>query len=385
MKQRLTSTKSYPNNVNIETVDNKNFKEFLIFPFELYKNNPFRVPPFLKELIDFFKKNNPFWAHSEYRLFIAKKDNKVVGRIAAIIDHKYCENTKEKIGFFGFFECIQDFKCAEALFQSAQDWLISKDIKIMRGPIDGRVDVGCGFLYKGFDLPPSILSQYTQPYYVSFAEKFNMKKARDLIIYYIDLTKPLPLPLKEKAQQCIESGVKIRPFNRLRTNKELKWWVKFFLETFSEHWGYVPVTDEEVRTRFGLKQLRWFVDSRLFLIAELNGSPVAYIWSTPDYNQIFKKMNGHLGPFEILKFFILKNRINIGKLHLIGIKKDFRNKNIGSYLNYLILVEMKRRGYLGAEVGWIDEENVVAHTTIAITEAKVYKIYRVFEKSINDT
>ena len=129
-----------------------------------------------------------------------------------------------------------------------------------------------------------------------------------------------------------------------------------------------------------MKQLRWFVDSKLFLIAEFKGSPVAYIWSTPDYNQIFQKMNGRLGPYQLLQFLFMKNRINKGKLPLIGIKKEFRNQNIGSYLNYETLVEMKKRGYNGAEVGWIDEGNAAARTTIDITGAKLYKKFRVFDK-----
>jgi hypothetical protein len=211
-----------------------------------------------------------------------------------------------------------------------------------------------------------------------------MKKARDQLLYYIDLTNPIPRKLKDKAEQCVKSGIKIRKFNRLRTQKELKWWTDLFLQTFSEHWGYIPASPEEVRTRFGIKHLRWFVDSSLFIIAEFNGIPVAYIWSTPDYNQIFQKMNGRLGPYQILQFLLRKRQINIGKLPLIGIRKDFRNKNIGSYLNYLTLVEMKKRGYIGAEVGWIDEENTVAHRTIGITGAKLYKKFRVFEKKIND-
>lgn len=255
-------------------------------------------------------------------------------------------------------------------------------MNVMRGPIDGRIDVGCGFLYSGFNSRPSLLSLYSPAYYISFAEKFGMKKARDLLLYYIDLTKPIPIKLEEKARQCAASGVTVRPFNQLRTQTELKWWVPLFLETFSNHWGYVPVSTDEVKTRFGVKQLRWYVDSRLFLVAELNGSPIGYIWSTPDYNQIFQKLKGRLGPIQILTLLFMKKRINTGKLHLIGIKKEFRDQNIASYLNYKILIEMKNRGYIGAEVGWTDEENDVAHTTIAITGATLYKKHRVFEKSL---
>ena len=158
----------------------------------------------------------------------------------------------------------------------------------MRGPIDGRIDIRCGFLHTGFESPPSLLSSYSPMYYISFAEKFDMKKARDQLVYYIDLTKPIPKQLQEKSQQCSASGVKIRHFNRMRTNKELKWWIELFLQTFEDHWEYVPVSAMEVKSRFGIKQLRWFVDARLFLVAELDGSPVAYLWSTPDYNQIFQ-------------------------------------------------------------------------------------------------
>jgi ribosomal protein S18 acetylase RimI-like enzyme len=234
----------------------------------------------------------------------------------------------------------------------------------------------------GFDSPPSLLSTYTPSYYVSFAERFGLRKSRDLILYHIDLTKPLPKELEEKARQCAASGIRIRPFNRVRTRKELKWWVNLFLDTFSDHWGYVPVSPEEVRTRFGIKQLRWFVDSRLFLVAEYKGSPVAYLWATPDYNQIFQKMHGRLGPADLLRFLLTKRTIDSGKLHLIGIKKDFRNQNIGSFLNYTALSEMKNRGYASAEVGWIDEQNTVAHTTIALTGARLYKKHRVFEKEL---
>jgi hypothetical protein len=93
-------------------------------------------------------------------------------------------------------------------------------------------------------------------------------------------------------------------------------------------------------------------------------------------------MKGRLGLIQILSFLRMKKRINTGKLHLIGIKKEFRDQNIASYLNYKILIEMKNRGYVGAEVGWIDEENAVAHTTIAITGATLYKKHRVFEKNL---
>lgn len=377
--------RKYPTELQVESVKNKTeFKIFYEVAFQVYHHNSFWVAPFWDEIKGFFTAHNPFWSHAECQLFIVRKNGKAVGRIAAIIDYAFCEATRENIGYFGFFECVQDYECAYALLSATQDWLAEKQMEKMRGPIDGRVDVGCGFLSTGFDSPPSLLSTYTPAYYISYAERFGLKKIRNLLLYHIDLTKPLPKQLEEKAQQCAASGIQIRPFNRVRTGKELTWWVDLFLETFSDHWGFVPVSPEEVRTRFGIRQLRWFVDSSLFLVAEYNDAPVAYLWSTPDYNQIFRKMHGRLGLREIFHFLWAKRTITSGKLQFIGIKKEFRNKNIGSYLNHAVLLEMKNRGYATAEVGWIDEQNTVAHTTIALTGATIYKKHCVFEKTFKD-
>jgi len=363
----------------------KDFKDFFKTPWIVYKNNRNWVPPFWTEYKSFFKRTNPFWKHAEGKLYVAYKNNEIVGRVAAIIDHLYCKTYNQQIGFFGFFECIEDFECAKALLKCAENWLISRKMEIMRGSIDGRIDIGCGFLKNNFDSRPCFLSPYSPHYYIKFVKQFGMKNERDLLLYYIDLKKPIPSKLKEKASKCESAGIKIRKFNRFRTGKELKWWTNFFLQTFKDHWGFIPVSTEEVRTRFGVKQMRWFIDSKLFLIAEFNNSPVAYIWSTPDYNQIFQNMNGRLGPYQFLQFYMKKNNIKIGKLPLIGIKKEFRNQNIGSYLNYLTLKEMKKRGYIGAEVGWIDEKNKVARSTISITGAKLHKRLTVFEKKLNST
>lgn len=370
--------------VEIQLVrDNTGLKKFYQVPFQIYQDNPYWVAPFWYEMKSFFHKRNPFWSHAEAQLFLAKKNNMMVGRVAAIIDQSYCKMVGEDVGFFGFFECIKDYKCAKQLLGAAERWLVSKKMNLMRGPIDGRVDVGCGFLSLGYKNRCSLLSIYTPAYYIDFAEQYGLKKIREVLLYHIDLSKPLPRKLAEKAQQCLASGVQVRTFNRLRTGRELGWWIDLFLETFADHWGYVPVSADEVKTRFGIQQLRWFVDTKLFLVAEWDGTPVAYLWSTPEYNEVFQKMNGRLGPLQLLRFLSRKQTIKTGKLHLIGIKKEHRNKNIASLLNYQVLAEMKNRGYRGAEVGWIDEQNTIAHTTIALTGARVSKKHRVFEKSLS--
>jgi len=362
----------------------RNLPQFYQVSFQIYEGNRSWAPPFFSELKGFFSKKNPFWSHADRRLFLVTKDKEVVGRIAAIIDRLYCKTTGENIGFFGFFECINDYDCAAALLHAAQDWLTSQGMAMMRGPIDGRIDVGSGFLVNGFESPQTLLSTYTPPYYAAFAERFGMKKAKDLLTFAIDLTTPLPSRLEEKARKCRASGVQVRRFHRLRTGKELSWWIDLFLETFQDHWGFVPVSRAEVRTRFGIQQLRWFVDTRLFLVAEIQGTPVAYLWATPEYNQVFRQMQGRLGIPQLLSFLLKQRSITAGKLHLIGIRKDYRDRDIASCLNHAAFVEMQRRGYRSAEVGWIDEENTAARAVMAVAGATVSKVHRVFEKPLQE-
>ena len=378
-----------PNRSSLQVViepvrSRQDLEVFYKIPFQVYKKTPQWVAPFHREVLEFFSPRNLLWSHADYYLFLARRDGIAVGRIAVVIDHLYCKSNGDNVGFFGFFECIDEYACAEALFTAAEEWLSSKGMAVMCGPVDGRVDVGCGFQVTGFDAPQTILATYSPPYYAQFAERFGMTKAKDLLTFTIDLTKPLPEKLVEKAGQCRAAGVQIRPFNRLRTGKELRWWVDLFLETFRDHWGFVPVDRKEVLQRFGVKQLRWIVDSRMFLVAEQQGTPIAYLWATPEYNQLFRQMKGRMGIRQILSFLRKQRSITVGKLHFIGIKKEYRDKLIASYLNYAALVEMQRRGYRSAEVGWIDEENTAARTTIAITGASVSKVHRVFEKTLSE-
>ena len=164
--------------------------------------------------------------------------------------------------------------------------------------------------------------------------------------------------------------------------KELGWWVPVFLESFENHWGYVPTDKKEVLSRFGVKQLRWFVDPRLFLVVEKESKPVGFIWAMPEYNQLFKTFNGRLGLPEIVRFYRCRHQYSLGKLHLIGMYKAMRKHHIASLLNYKVLLEMQTRGYKGAVCGWLDEQNASAHQTIRLTNPQVYKRYRVYEADL---
>jgi hypothetical protein len=154
------------------------------------------------------------------------------------------------------------------------------------------------------------------------------------------------------------------------------------MEEFSDHWGYSSVPREEVKTRYGLKDLKWIVDPSLFLIAEIDNEPIGFRWSLPDYNIIFKELKGKMGATGIFKIFYKRRHINRGRFIIMGIKKKFQGMGIGTCMNYYTLVEMKKRGYNNAEYGWIDETNIASRKAGENIGGKLSKIYRVYEKEL---
>jgi hypothetical protein len=211
-----------------------------------------------------------------------------------------------------------------------------------------------------------------------------MKKSRDFYSYYINLKKPIPQKLKNSAQKCLdEINVKIRNFDKIRSNKEIKWWSNFMIKTFTEHWGYIPVNPEEIMERYGIKNIRWYLDKKLFLIVEIDKKPIGFSWTFPNYNLIFKNFNGKLNLLNYLKFFKDIKKINQANMNIIGIEKKYQKHNIASLLNFTTISELKKRGYDGAEIGLTDEHNLGSLKIIEKTGAKPMKTYRIYEKNIN--
>ncbi len=377
-------TNTYKSNIKIKNVvTKKDFIEFFRLPWKIYKNDENWVPPLWDEINGFFKIKNPFWKHAESCLFIAYKNNEIVGRIAAVIDNLFIKKEKENIGYFGFFEVDNDYEIAKYLIGEAERWLKNKKMEKMRGPIDGRIDVGCGLLLNSYDQTPFIFSSYNPKYYVDFVEKYGMKKCRDLLNYYLNCDLEIPKKLKNAAEKIEKKGIKIRGFNRFRAKKELKWWIPLMMEIFSSHWGYIDASEEEVRNRFGIKQIRWIADPKFLLVAESpNGDPIGFKWVTPDYNQVIKKLNGKLGVIGYLKFFYYSKKVSRARFNFVGVKKEWQGKGIGSAFNYWTMLELKKRNYSGAEIGWIDEKNVAEQKSTEKTGAKLYKKYRVYEKKL---
>src|ERR1700704_6137332 len=161
-------------------------KKFIDFPHDLYTGDPNYVPElYISQEKLFNRKKNPFFQHADVDLFLAFKDGKIAGRIAAIDNRGYKKYTGNNDGFFGFFDVIEDYAVAEALLNTVRDWCKQRGLPNIIGPVNFSTNDTCGMLIDSYDVPPVILMTYNRKYYNDFMERFGFRKKMDLLAYRV--------------------------------------------------------------------------------------------------------------------------------------------------------------------------------------------------------
>jgi hypothetical protein len=371
--------------MNIEIVSDKaGLDRFIRLPWKVYQGNPNWVPPLRSEMEFILGEKNPFYHHAEAAHFLATDSGTVVGRVSAIIDRNHINTHNEQAGFFGFFECLPDPTIAGMLLDAAAAWLKERDIEIMRGPMNPSTNDECGFLLEGFDSPPMIMMTYTPPYYLAYMERCGLVKAKDLYAYISvikdQITKSSRLERLATALKSKMPGLTVRPANMKEFAKELAKIKDIYNSAWGHNWGFVPMTDEEIESM--AQRLKSLIVPELLIMAEVNGNPAAFFMAMPDYNQVLKKINGKLGPMEIVKFLWYSRKISNIRVLTMGVKEEYRKKGIEGLLYLESFKAAMKKGYELAEMSWLLEDNVLMQRGCELMGGKLYKKYRIYEKRI---
>ena len=167
----------------VEVKDKKDLKQFIMFPWKVYKNDNHWVPPLISERMHFFDRaKNPYFETADASLFIAIENNEIKGTISAHADRGYIKFWEDQSAFFGFFECLPEYRYAEALFNRAILWAEEHGYKKIMGPFNFNTNHECGLLVDGFDSDPVIMMSYNPRYYLDYYTQFGFKKAKDLLL-----------------------------------------------------------------------------------------------------------------------------------------------------------------------------------------------------------
>jgi hypothetical protein len=372
--------------LNIKLVETKkDLFDFIKFPWKIYKDDKNWVPPLISERKEFFdSENNPFFKHSEVVFYLVKRDNEIVGRICGIINHNHIDYHNEKAGFFGLFEAIKDFEVAKLLLDTVREWLKSKEMEIMRGPMNFSTNDELGFLLEGFDSPPAFMMSYNPKYYLDFMDRYGMVKAKDLYAYYIDKNNRPPERMIKIADEIRKKeNLKIRKLNMKDFKNEVKKIKDIYNSAWSKNWGAIPMTEEEFDHL--AKNLKQIVDPDLVFLAEIEGEPAGFSMALPNINQLLIKLNGRLFPFGIFKllwFTKIHNVVNSVRILTMGVIHKYQKRGIDNIFYIDTYNTGEKKGYSWAEMSWVLEDNYLMNRASEILGARVYKKYRIYEMRI---
>jgi GNAT superfamily N-acetyltransferase len=380
--------------VGIAPVSGKrDFNAFVDIAYRLNRDDPNWVPPLRSEVVELLTPGkNPFHDHARVRYFLARRDDRPVGRISAHIDELALAQPPEQgmgpgTGNWGLFEA-EDEEVAHALIDAAEDWLRGQGMTRVLAPISLSVWEEPGLLVKGHDHPPTVMMGHDNPAYQAWIESRGYQQAKRLWTYDLDITQEFP-PL---VQRIIAAGernprIRIRSVEVKRFDREAAIVSDILNDAWSDNWGFVPFTEKEAK--YGGKKMTPLIREDLNMIAELDGEPVAFMLTWANANEPIKEIGGKLLPFGWIKMlrWLRDPQCETMRVPLMGVKQRFQNSRLASQLAFMMIEYIRRNavknyGSTRGEIGWILEDNKGMIAIADTIDSHVNKEYVIYEKSL---
>ncbi len=360
---------------------------FIRFQEEVYRGDPWFVPPLLMERHEFLDPaRNPFFRHADVALFLATRREEVVGRIAAVEDRNFNAFHGGRTGYFGLYESVDDPAVAEALFGAARAWARRRGLASLIGPMNLSTNYEAGLLVEGFESSPAILMPYNPPWYARLFEGCGLAKAKDLLAFSRSSHDPVPERFVRVAEKIRNhQGIRVRSLDLRRFGEEVERIKAVYNSAWEKNWGFVPMTDAEFDKL--ARDLKPLVRPELCLVAEDQGEPVAFSLTVPDVNQALKRVGGRLTtwgiPVGLARLLYWQRRIDEVRLIALGVKEGYRRRGLDAVLILDTIRRTRDLGYRGGEVSWTLEDNDLMNRAIEAVGCRRTKRYRVYETALD--
>lgn len=369
----------------VEVTTPEQQEAFLQLPWRLYRDDPNWTPPLQdsqRGLVGF--RPHPFYERNESAAFLALEDDEPCGRILAIWNKGYIEEHQEPLGFFGFFECINDRKAASGLFDAVRKWFAARDIHHLRGPTNPSVNHEIGLLVDGFDSPPTFLMTYNAPYYEQLITACGYEKSQDLYAYYgyVDMLEGFTMMKKFEfvVEQCIERlNLTLRPMDSSRFDEDVRMFLEIYNKAQSGNWGYVPMSEAEIDR--AASELKHLIVPEMTSVAEIDGKPIGAVFGILDYNPRIKMIDGDLWPFGFL--WLMTNRRALKRVRLVAsnVLPEYQLWGVGLVLMARIFPDGMAFGIEEAEFSWVLESNHYSRKSLERGGARLEKTFRLYDWS----
>ena len=365
----------------------KELKTFIRFNYELYKGNPYSVPDLYDDMLNTFSsKKNAAFEFCEAEYFLAYKDNKVVGRVAAIINNRANQTWDKKEVRFGWIDVIDDEEVSSALLKAVEDWGKQKGMDTITGPL-GFTDMDAeGMLIEGFDQLGTMATIYNYPYYPQHMEKLGFEKDADWVEFKLYVPDQLPEKFVRISEIILQKyKLKIKKLTR-KEIKEKHYGQKIFdliNEAYAPLYGFSKMTqgqiDQYVNTYLPLLDLRM-----VSIVETEDGELVAAGISMASLSKALQKAKGRILPFGwfyLLKALFIK-RPKVLDLLLVGVKPEYQSKGVNALLFYDLVPTFKKMGFVYGESNPELEENKKVQAQWSAFESVQHKRRRAFKKAI---
>ncbi|MEA2136810.1 MAG: hypothetical protein QOC68_4720 [Solirubrobacteraceae bacterium] len=360
-------------------------REFIELPFRLHSTSPQWVPPLRIERHAFLsRRQNAFFTHGDARLFMARRAGRVVGRIAAQVDHAFNAPHDNTWGMFGFLEFEDDPEALAALLDAAAAWNSARGRDRMIGPMDFSMNDESGVLIEGFEREPLVKQPWHPPYYARRLEEAGMAKAMDLLTWELEISdreqmRPILFTLADELEP--KHGIRLRRMSFLRLRAEMDRFADVYNSAWSENWGFSPYSKEDLD--WYTSEMRLVFDRPWFMVAEREGETVAVAISVPDINQVLKKMNGRILPFGWWHYLRRRRIIDRVRVGFLGVKPEYQHTGVAAALYVEHFDESARSPIKWGEMGWILETNRAMNRGMKAMNGRIVKRYRVYERLLD--
>ncbi len=324
-----------------ETPMGGNPKQFLDVMSFIYRSDPSFVRPLDMEMKDRLNpKKNPFFEHGEGAFFTAHKNGQCVGRVSATIDREHLDRYKDATGFFGFFDTIEDEEVAKALLDRAEKWLAGRGIKRVRGPLSLNINEELGCLVEGFDTPPYFMMPHHRPYQGGLIEKSGFAKAKDFFAWSYKVGELNARTKKGHDEIKALPEITYRTASLKNIDADVALLVDIFNDAWSDNWGFVPFTRNEVKKM--AQDFKLLLVPEITCIVSIDGEPAAVALAIPNLNEMISDAGGKLFPTGLVKLlYRLKVRgPRTARLILLGIRKKWRHVRKYAGMSAFMYAEM---------------------------------------------
>ena len=362
------------------------FKDFVQFPFELYKGNPYWVPPITKEELEIIdQKRNPVFQNADASFFLAYKNDKLVGRVAAMVNWVEVRELNKKKIRFGWFDFIDDPEVSKVLLLEVVKFGKSHKLDFIEGPVGFSNLDKAGLLVYGFDEMNTMITQYNYPYYAKHLEDLGYQKLAQWVEYEMKIAPFEESPEKIKRfSKIISERYDLKLLNFKKTTEILPYVEQMFdllAQTYNKLQTFVPVQPYQIKY-YKEKYFKYIHPEFIKCVTDKSNILIAFVIIMPSFTKALKKVNGSFFPFGFLRVLWAQYFNNRASFYLIGVHPDYQNKGVTAMLFNDIQKTFNKRGITIVETNPELEENKAIQQMWKNYENRLHKKRATYSKNI---